>query len=153
MSYQGYPDGLYLVTERSAAKGVDHYAILDIGNTRAAPSMDEFGPVILHQRPPAITANWLHETGDWQVLHKIEDEAAALERFRIALTNPAYAVLRHNCEHFARFVAFDTWESKQLQAAGWVAGLAVLVIAAFNDEGQRPRSRRRQRRTKSARAA
>jgi hypothetical protein len=57
---------------------------------------------------------------------------------RIALTDPAYAPLRHNCEHFACWVAFGVWESKQLQAAGWIAGLSMLVAAAFErDLGRR----------------
>jgi len=30
--YQGFPDGLYLVMQRSVGKGIDHYGILDIGN-------------------------------------------------------------------------------------------------------------------------
>lgn len=153
MHYQGCADGLYFAVQRSAAKGFDHYGIIDIGNRRRASSMDKLHPVVRHQRPPGITADWLRDTGDWQLTHRIADEAAALERIRIALTDPVYAALRHNCEHFARWVAFGVWESKQLQAAGWIAGLSMLVIAAFNDEVQRPRSRRRPRRTRSARVA
>jgi hypothetical protein len=151
MPYQGLADGFYFAVQRPATKRVDHYGILDIGNRRGAPSSDGLGAVILHQRPPGITANWLRDTGDWLVLHKIEDEAGALERLRIALTDPAYAVLRHNCEHFVRFVAFGVWESKQLQGAVGLAGLAVVAIAAFHSE--RPRSRPRRKRTRSARAA
>ncbi len=34
-----------------------------------------------------------YDTGDWQLMHRIEDEAAALERLGIALTDTAYAAL------------------------------------------------------------
>ena len=153
MPYHDCADGLYFAVQRSAAKGFDHYGIVDIGNRRRAPSVDNLHPVVLHQRPPGITADWLRDTGNWQLMHRIEDEAVALERLGIALTDPAYPALRHNCEHFARWVAFGVWESKQLQVVGWIASLSMLVITAFNDEVQRPRSRRRPRRTRSARAA
>jgi hypothetical protein len=140
--YQSLADGLYFVMQQSPAKGVDHYGILDIGNRRGAPS-DGPDPVVIHQLPPRITANWLHETGTWCVLYKIPDEAAALERLRLALYDPTYAVLRHNCEHFARFVGFGVWESKQVQAAGWmVGGLVTLAVMASGDEHPRPRRRR-----------
>jgi len=135
--------------QRSAEKGVDHYGILDIGNRRGAP-LDGPDPVIMHQRPPRITANWLYETGTWRVLYKIPDEDAALERLRLALYDPTYAVLRHNCEHFARFVAFGVWESKQVQAGGWVViGLITLAVMAPSEE----RSQLRRRRPKVRRAA
>lgn len=74
------------------------------------------------------------------MLHKIEDESAALKRLRIALTDAAYAVLRHNCERFARFITFGVWESKQLRGAFGLAGLAVVAIATFHDEHPRSRS-------------
>ncbi len=151
MPYQGFPDGLYLVMQRSVGKGIDHYGILDIGNRLGVRGADGINPVIVHQSPSGITADWLQDTRAWHVLGKITDEAYAIRRYHAALANPAYNLFGHNCEHFARFVANGVRESKQLQAAAWVAGLAALVIAATDAEPQRPR--RRRKRARSARAA
>ena len=121
MPYKGLEDGSISLFNGRPPRGsiITAFSILAID----APSSDALGPVILHQRRPSNTANWLRDTGDWLVLRKIEDESAALERLRIALTDPAYAVLRHNSERFARSVAFGVWENKQLQASGrgWVS--------------------------------
>jgi hypothetical protein len=149
--YQGYPDGLYLVARPSAEKGVDHYGILDIGDRLKVPNADGINPIVVHQCPPSIRADWLQDTGIWQVLGQITDEPYPIQRYHAAIASPAYSFFGHNCEHFARFVATGIHESKQLQAAGWVAGLAVLVMAAGKSEPER--SRRRRRRTRSARAA
>jgi hypothetical protein len=134
MSYQGYPDGLYLVVQKSPTKGVDHYGILDIGNNLEVTGADGINPVIVHQCPPGIRADWLHDTGTWNVLGKITDERYAIERYKAALANPAYDLFGHNCEHFARFVATGVRESTQLQAAGVVAGLAALAVVALNSK-------------------
>ena len=134
MSYQGYPDGLYLVVQKSPTKGVDHYGILDIGNNLEVTGADGINPVIVHQCPPGIRADWLQDTGTWNVLGKITDERYAIERYKAALANPAYDLFGHNCEHFARFVATGVRESTQLQAAGVVAGLAALAVVALNSK-------------------
>jgi hypothetical protein len=149
MPDKGLADGLYFVRQRSIEKRVDHYGILDIGNRRRNLRFGR-APVILHQVRPRIRADWLRNTGRWQVLHKIEDEAAALGRVEIALTDPNYVLLRHNCEHFARFVAFGTWESKQLQAAGLLTGMVALAIIATDDGHDVPRRRRRNARRAAA---
>jgi hypothetical protein len=70
MPYQGHADGLYLVARRSPAKGVDHYGIVDIGNRFRLSDADGINPVVVHQRPPAVAAEWLRN-GDWRVLGKI----------------------------------------------------------------------------------
>ncbi len=134
MSYQGYPDGLYLVVQKSPTKGVDHYGILDIGNNLEVTGADGINPVIVHQCPPGIRADWLQDTGTWNVLGKITDERYAIERYKAALANPTYDLFGHNCEHFARFVATGVRESTQLQAAGVVAGLAALAVVALNSK-------------------
>jgi hypothetical protein len=138
--YQNLADGLYLVTQRSAAKGVDHYGILDVGNRLRVPGADGTNPVVVHQCPPGIRADWLQDTGAWEVLGRITDEPYAVARYHTALANPAYDLFGHNCEHFARFVATGVRESKQLQAAGWIAGLATLVIVASAEERPKPPS-------------
>ena len=130
MPYQGYPDGLYLLMKRSESKGVDHYGILDIGNRIGHPHVDGRHPVVIHQTPPSINLDWLQDTGIWCILDKITDEKYAIQRMKAALLNPAYDLFGHNCEQFARYVATGIHESKQLQAIGFVAGLAALVIIA-----------------------
>lgn len=132
MPYQGYPDGLYLVVQKSTAKGVDHYGILDIGNRLGVQGADGINPVIVHQRPPNIKAEWLQSTAAWNLLGRIPDEQYAIMRYRAALADPAYDLFGHNCEHFARFVATGVRESKQLQAAGAIAVCATLVFVALN---------------------
>ena len=153
MLYQVYADGLYLATQPPANKRVEHFLIADIGNRLGTVGVDGSRPVVVHQCPPMIRTDWLQDVGGCFLRYKIEDEAAAIERLQFALHDPQYAVLWHNCEHFARWVAFGTWESKQLQAVGWIVGLTAVTIAALNDESQRRRSHRRRTRSGLARAA
>ncbi len=109
MPYQGYPDGLYLLKQKSQDKGVDHYGILDVGNRINHPQ----------------------DTGVRAVLGRITDEAHAIQRMMGALQNPGYDLFGHNCEHFARYVATGNMESTQLQAVGVIAGLTALVVFAW----------------------
>ena len=128
MPYQGYSDGLYLVAQKSEAKGVDHYGIMDIGNRIRHPGADGINPVIIHQTPPTIRIDWFQNTGVWRVLGAVADESFALQRLNAAFANPNYDLFGNNCEHFARFVALGTRESTQVKAAVVVAGLAALTI-------------------------
>lgn len=127
MPYLQYKDGLYLLKQKSQTKGVDHYGIMDVGNSLGLPQVNGLHPVVVHQTPPSVTLNWLQETGSWEVLGKITDEANAIDRMKNSLANPAYDLFGHNCEHFARYVATGKRESTQLQAVGFVAGLVALI--------------------------
>lgn len=131
MPYQGRPDGLYLVMQKSPTKGVDHYGILDIGNKLLVQGADGINPVIVHQCPPSIRADLLEGTGTWNILGRITDEQYAIARYKAALADPAYNLFGHNCEHFARFVATGVRESKQLQAAGAIAVCATLAFVVL----------------------
>jgi len=130
MPYQKYPDGLYLLKQKSAAKGVDHYGILDIGNRISHPQVDGRHPVVIHQTPPSIKIDWLQNSGVWEILGRITDEQDAITRMTSAFQSSNYNLFGHNCEHFARYVATGRHESTQLQAVGVVAGLAALVFYA-----------------------
>lgn len=134
MPYQGYLDGLYLLVQRSDGKGVDHYGILDIGNRIRHPQVDGRHPIVIHQTPPSIRLDWLQDTGVWHTLGKITDEEYAIQRMVAAFSNPAYDLFGHNCEQFARYVATGVHESKQLQAFGFVGGLAALAIVALGSD-------------------
>jgi hypothetical protein len=130
MPYQQFDDGLYLLKQYSHAKGVDHYGIMDVGNLLRLQDVDGSHPVIIHQTPPSITVHWLQDTGNWNMLGKIEDETSALQRIKKALENPRYDLFGHNCEHFARYVATGNHESTQLQFLGVIVGLTALAIVA-----------------------
>lgn len=134
MPYQYLPDGLFLLKRPSPGKGVDHYGVLDVGNRFGLDGVDGTEPVVAHQTPPAVTFNWFQDTGIWYVIGQVTDEAAAFARFEMALSTPGYDLFGHNGEHFARFVTTGVWESKQLQAAGLVAGLAILTAASWSRE-------------------
>jgi hypothetical protein len=123
--------GLYLLKQSSAEKTVDHFALLDVGNGLQADWNRLRRPVIVHQTPPAVRADWFENTGEWEILGRVIDETGALARIRIALQTPGYDLFGNNCEHFARFVATGVRESRQVQGFCAVAGLlAVLMIAA-----------------------
>lgn len=153
MPYRGYPDGLYFAVQRPSRKRVRHYGIVDIGNRCRVQEVDGGEPMVLHQSPPAIRIDRLRDTDGWFLLCKIEDESAVISRVNVALHDPTYKLFWHNCEHFARFVAFGVRESKQLQAAGWVAALTALAVASLNEEAPRSRPRRKPGRHKLRRAA
>ena len=121
------PPGLYLLKRQSETKVVEHYGVLDIGNRLSRASAWPPEPVVVHQTPPHVTITPFHETGTWQLLAKVEDEAGARERIREAVKKPEYDLFGHNCEHFARFVALGKRECTQLQAIGIVLGIAALV--------------------------
>ena len=133
MPYQHLADGLYLLKQRSTLKPVDHYGVLDVGNRlrliHAGPSQ----PVVVHQTPPAITTNWIWDTGSWLVIGKVQDETRAIARLHRALRDPTYDVFGNNCEQFARFVATGVRESTQLRAAVVLAGIAGLACVAYAD--------------------
>jgi hypothetical protein len=132
--YQGFSDGLYLLKQKSQAKGVDHYGIMDIGN-RLNQSLP-FGaqPVVVHQTPPSLRMDWLQNTGQWEVMGRITDEPAAIARINEAAKTPNYDLFGNNCEHFARYAATGRRESTQLQTAVVVAGLAALTYIAVQPQ-------------------
>lgn len=130
MPFENLDDGLYLIKQRSEAKGVDHFGILDVGNRmRFANVFPGQQPVVVHQTPPHVQAAWLQQTGRWEVLGRITDEADAVARMRKARENPQYNLFGHNCEHFARYVATGKRESRQIQVMVAIAGLAAVAFA------------------------
>jgi hypothetical protein len=127
-----YRKGLYLVRQKSQVKGVDHYGILDIGNRLRLPNVGWWGdPAVVHQTTPQIRRDPFKGTGQWEVLGKISDEAAAMARLQHALKNPTYSLIDRNCEQFARFVATGVPASTQLQAAAFMLGLTALAFVVF----------------------
>jgi hypothetical protein len=128
MFYEGFSKGFYLIKQKSQSKGkIDHYGILDVGNTMGFPEVDSRHPIVIHQTPPKITVNRLDQTGNWKVMGKITDERDAKKRIYIASRNPVYNLFSNNCEHFARYIAYKKSESMQIQTTFILLGLVVLV--------------------------
>jgi hypothetical protein len=120
--------GMYLVKQKSAEKGVDHYGILVVDRWVLARYINALHPMVLQQGPPSIHWTWFRESGSWEVLAKIVDEAGAMIRIHAAIEKPEYDLFGNNCEHFARFVASGRRESTQLQAVGALAVLATCIF-------------------------
>lgn len=129
MPYQNLNDGLYLVSQSVEKNGirVEHYGILDVGNILQYAQASGTHPVIIHQTPPNIRADWLSNTGQWNVLGRVTDIVGAIQRIKVAFANPEYDLFGNNCEHFARFVAQGQRYSNQI----FWAGVGVVVVGAL----------------------
>lgn len=131
MPYQSLDDGLYLIHKPSTEKVVDHYGVLDIGNRISHPRVDGFNPVVIHKGRNGNRIDWFQDMGTWTVIGKVNDEVGAISRLKEALKDPSYDLFGNNCEHFARFITTGKRESKQIQAAVVITGLAVLTTLAI----------------------
>ncbi|HEY9032115.1 MAG TPA: hypothetical protein VIM93_12195 [Kangiella sp.] len=131
MPYQNLEDGLYLIEQSSDKNGIPikHYGVLDVGNILQHPAIDGTHPIVVHQTPPNIRADFLGNTGTWSVLGKVTDLSGAIERVKEAIKNPAYDLFGNNCEHFARFVAMGRRYSSQVFWGG--AAVVALSVLAF----------------------
>jgi hypothetical protein len=120
--------GLFLVERRLANKPGRHVGILDVGNTFQQQRLGWWSSVVYQYGPTGITFEDL--TAYWTTIKPITDVAGAVSRFREARL-AAYDLVTNNCEHFARYVASGSRESKQVQAWGWVLGItaACLVLS------------------------
>jgi hypothetical protein len=122
--------GLYWIAQQSQKKGVEHHAILDVGNCLRYRDVYPTSPIIIHQTPPSIRREPFVSTGDWRMVMKIEDVLIARRRLLAVCSKPLYRVIDNNCEHFARYVATGKRESHQVQAVGFVGVLIGLAWAA-----------------------
>ncbi|SRR6266496_745760 len=131
-------DGLYLVKQRAqvSKSGVEHYGIMNVGNRLAQSPAHGFvrRPVVYHNTPPSLRAEWLTNTGGWAIVSRIEDERAAIARLRAAWRNPSYDMLGNNCEHFAFYVATGERKSPQVRAGVTIASIAAIVIAGLSSD-------------------
>jgi hypothetical protein len=69
------PAGLFWITQRSDEKGIEHHAVLDVGDRLELSANHRLSPVIIHQTPPQIRVDWFQNTGSWNLLLQLEDEA------------------------------------------------------------------------------
>ncbi len=136
MPYQNLSDGLYLVTQDSDKDGVaiTHFGVLDVGNVLQHAAADGSHPIVIHQTPPTIRADWLAHTGRWSIMGRVTDVSGAIQRLRAAFSNPTYDLFGNNCEHFARFVAEGDHRSDQIFWAG-VGAVAVGALALYAFKG------------------
>lgn len=123
--------GLYLLRQPSRDKGVDHYAVLDVGNILNISGASSSRPFLIHQTPPSIRIDDFHQSGQWWLMGKVQDEIGAAFRLRAALENSEYDLFGNNCEHFARFVTTGVRESSQLQSAVSLVGVVALLCIAL----------------------
>jgi hypothetical protein len=115
--------GLYLVKTSLPNKPGEHYAILDIGNVLRMAGV--VGPLLYELGPRGVLAALV--TAELIVLERIQNEAAAIERFAAARQSARYSLLFNNCEHFATYVARGVRTSEQAQAVGIVATIAATL--------------------------
>lgn len=123
--------GLYLAVQPNPRKGVDHYAIVDIGNRLRDPDVPVAGAAIAyHLTRPRLRRDFVGPRDRWRLMGRVRDELGAAERLRVAAGAPLYNLLFNNCEQFARYVATGVRESKQLQTAtAWTCLVALAAVA------------------------
>lgn len=88
-----------------------------------------FGPVIIHQVREGQQLELLKPNDEWTVLHKVADEAHAIDRLNEARKNPHYKLFANNCEQFGRYVTTGKRESHQVNITLALAGLALVAFA------------------------
>lgn len=128
MPYQNLNDGLYLIKQPSHKVGIEHYGILDVGNTIQHPQANVLHPIVIHQIPPRIRMDWLKDTGNWNIVGEVKPEflGQAIGRIKVAFKDPNYDLFCNNCEQFARFIVQGEKYSTQLR---WVGGIALILVA------------------------
>jgi hypothetical protein len=131
MGYLEMRNGLYLLKRRVSEKGVDHYGVGVAGNW--VLRLQRTHPVVVHLMPSSLQFDWWNEK-DWTVVDKSRDSGAALDRLKAAIENKAWDLFSNNCEQFARAVVTGKRESRQLQGAVAIAGLAALAVLALRSE-------------------
>ena len=125
--------GVYEVRRRNAVKGVEHSAIVDVGNRLGLlPLRDVFRPhsaVLVHQTPPELAVEYLPEGLDdeWKVVRQVNDVAGARARLRQEAVRRRYDLLMNNCEHFASAIATGQRESPQIRGVGILVGIGALI--------------------------
>jgi hypothetical protein len=123
--------GLYKVRQEGGSKKVAHYGILDVGNCLRRPDGSYFDSVIIHQTPPGLRHDSLHDFGPFKVVRTIRDVEGAIRRYNQALENPRYDLFGNNCEHFAGYVETGRRESGQLQGFVVLGILAAILIGSI----------------------
>lgn len=149
MPYQGYPDGLYLAKQKSRIKPdlIEHYGVIDIGNTLNHPLGIIGMPIVIHQAFPYIRIDPLSNTRRWEIMRKVEkwELKDSIQRIQNAIKNPNYDLLVNNCEHFARYVTTGIKESKQLQGAVGVIALPAFLYLIWKAQKRHNKSHKRKR--------
>ena len=130
VTYDQLSPGLYLLKQRSLQKGVDHYAILDIGNRLERDWNYGQRPAIVHQTPPTLRPDWAQDTGEWEIIGQVVDESGARARIAMVAIAPNYDLFGNNCEHFARFVATGVRASHQVRGYCLIGALVAIAIIA-----------------------
>lgn len=127
-------NGLYLV-KRPAEKYwrlVDHYAVIDAGNTSGLFSGFGQRPILIEKIEGKGNV-FSYMSGEWTILGKVRDHQVFYATLRLiqALHDPTYNLFGNNCEQFARFIAEGKKTSKQVNSLGAIALFfgAVLLLS------------------------
>lgn len=128
--------GLYLV-KKPAEKFlglVDHYAVIDVGNSLRLFPKTEKGPVVIEKIDgKGIVVGYILD--NWTIIGKVSDHYLFPASFRLvqALKDPTYDLFGNNCEHFARFIAEGKKESIQVKSFGALALIFGVVLLLSQD--------------------
>jgi hypothetical protein len=136
----GLPRGIFLVSRPATAKpAYHHFAVYLCGEWDINVAQDGcYYPVVAELNSMGVQMNW-YEGDLWTAHGQVapEEELRALWRLEMACAkDPDYALLVRNCEQFARWVTTGTWESKQVQTAGFLAIVAAFGILVAHSEMQ-----------------
>lgn len=142
---QQLADGLYLITQHDAEKGVEHSGILDVGNTSGF-SWYGSEPVVIHLRPSGLHVQPIGETGSWTLIRRLTDQRGAVSRVAKVRANPAkYSLLANNCEHFTEYVENGVPRSRQVMRTVLFAAGAVGLVWGLSKLASKPKRVRRAR--------
>ncbi|MCW7497657.1 hypothetical protein ND860_14035 [Leptospira levettii] len=126
--------GLYLV-KKPAEKFwgfVDHYAVMDVGNTSGLFSDVGQKPIVIEKMEGKGNV-FGYLSGEWTILGKVRDHQVFYATLRLiqALHDPTYNLFGNNCEQFARFIAEGRKTSEQVNSLGAFALFfgAVLLLS------------------------
>lgn len=145
LTRQYLSDGLYLITQHDAEKGVEHSGILDVGNTSG---LSRYGvePIVIHLRPSGLHVQPLSETGAWTLVRRLADQRGAVARIAKVRANPTkYSLLANNCEHFTEHVENGVPKSRQVIRTVLFAAGAVGLIWGLSKLASKPKRVRRAR--------
>jgi len=127
-------DGLFLLKQTSGKFGVDHYAVLCVGNILGIPNLNH--PYIIHQTPPEIKIEKFNGTGSWEIIGAFDNEKIPEAKIRLiqALNDKDYRLFTNNCEQFARYITEGKKYSTQVRGVAVVAAIIGLVLVSNNDQ-------------------
>jgi len=130
MPNQLFGPGLYIVRRHSPEKGVDHVAVLDVGNRSGVANWGSCAARLLEFTPDGLSFDPCDQAGGWRFEKQLTDERAAATRIQFVLRTlgKPYHLTSNNCEHMVSFVESGKPMSPQVRGALMAAVLMVTVV-------------------------